>query len=115
MTEAQETKRQNFIARAWRGEERLKVIFFMGYFPFRFILHAALFFSFFIVSGPCAGSSPIYFYTVVLVLVTYLIWIYVSCWRCAFNAINKFYGYAVRAIIAFDLLGSIFFTTVMFF
>jgi|GEM_PF-5168210 len=77
-----------FIKRAWRGEAKLWVVFWLW--GFLFPLLASLLLTFVIAAVP-ALTIPIG----VLWLV-YVVWWIVAVWKCSFNVGARFWGYLAR-------------------
>ena len=92
----------SFIATAWRGREKLWKVYWLygvvGGIALSFLMGFLL---------PWLGTSGGFTYFAVLTL--YSLWLWVSIWRCAFNANWKIGGYILRFLtvigLAFTLLG----------
>lgn len=87
-----------WIKRAWRGEERLWIVFW---------LHGVLLGL--ILSMVCMDFIPNAFGAVAAIVsgsfyLVYYIWNTVSQWRCAFNTNWHFWGYVVRVMIVLTFI-----------
>jgi len=95
----------SFIGRSWRGEERLWKVFWL----YGFLLGICIQIVFAVLSIALAhaspslagfGSIPIGIFSLV-----YYIWLYISMWRCAFNADWTIFSYIVRLFVGIGAVG----------
>ena len=93
-----------WIKRAWRGEEKLWVVFW-AYDVIVFLIVKECIRTYAESSISNEGRLPIIVIFAIAFLI-YFIWLNVSLWRCAFNAQRKEWGYLVRFIIIIQI-GSI--------
>ena len=80
----------HWIKRAWRGEERLWRVFWIG----GVILDIG-----FTAIKKILGHTETTDFVYAIVALIYLVWLFVSEWRCAFNVKWKGWGYIVRGLI----------------
>ena len=95
-------KLENFILNYWSGKEKLwKAFWLIG-------IVGRIFVAFFIIIFSLIGNSIGLTWSVailsLLFVLIYIIWSFVSIWRCAFNTQNKNWGYVARIFISMDLL-----------
>jgi hypothetical protein len=81
-----------FIGKAWRGEQRCWIVYWL-YGNLASIGWMVLF-------TLMKGLPPVTMLGGFAVYVVYAVWLVVSQWRCAFNLDWKFWGYVVRFITA---------------
>lgn len=79
-----------FIVRAWRGETDLWVVFLIYNMAGGFLVGKLI---------QAAVDTGIPMWLAYLVASPYIIWIYVSIWRCAWNTENPVYGFLARAYL----------------
>ena len=80
----------SIINKAWRGEEKLWKIFWLG----------LLFLAFISALGKVLVQNlPPFALFYGLFRLAYIIWWLVSLWRCAFNVSARFWGYLARALV----------------
>lgn len=98
------------LRRCFQGEERLwKVFWAYGFFGSGIVLAVSMGVIFFLgvfglAVNPSQLESGIYGGGIGVVLaciliVPYVFWLSVSLWRCAFNCVNRMWGYAARGLV----------------
>ena len=80
----------NQIKAAWKGDEKLWKVFWVFFLPVAIPLGIARFF---------AGWYVIQYESLVFAVLIWAVWVYVSLWRCAFNARWPGWGYIIRAFV----------------
>jgi hypothetical protein len=96
---------QSAIAKVWRGEERLFVVFWWYYVVASFVLGPGL-----AVAVPLLlpfVPRAIGIWSAYAIGAAYFVWISVGLWRCAFNVESRAWGYVVRIVVILDILGAI--------
>ena len=88
----------NILLRAWRGEERLWVVFWIYNLLFSFVLN------WYLDNVQISVESGFFVYWFIPCVAVYIAWISVSLWRCAFNVSFRFVGYAVRFSIILPIV-----------
>jgi hypothetical protein len=88
------------IIRAWKGKERLWRVYWLYHGLYGFALATA-------VSKTRLLSIPSITNAAYVFLIIYLIWVYVSIWRCAFNVERKAWGYVARGMVPVLILFAI--------
>jgi hypothetical protein len=93
------------ILAAFRGQERLVIVFWAYYVGLGFIMGmiAGIFFG--IASE--TGHTSIGVVSLIFILLPYYLWAMWSLWACAFNAQWKGWGYVVRGIVLLSIAGSV--------
>ena len=99
-------KLENFILNYWSGKEKLwKAFWLIG-------IVGRIFVAFFIIIFSLIGNSIGLTWSVailsLLFVLIYIIWSFVSIWRCAFNTQNNNWGYVARIFISMDLFVGIY-------
>ena len=80
----------NQIKAAWKGDEKLWKVFWVFFLPVAIPLGIARGF---------AGWFLIQYESLVFAVLIWAVWVYVSLWRCAFNARWPGWGYIIRAFV----------------
>jgi len=85
-----------------RGRERLTKVFWVYYLAGATLLTVV----------PHLAAEPLYdrgvplwcFILFAVIQVSYLLWVHVSLWRCAFNVANRVWGYLARVLVCVAIL-----------
>lgn len=91
-----------FFLNYWYGEEKLWKAFWLIGILGRILV--ATFVIIFALIGKSIGLTWSIAILSFLFISIYIIWSFVSIWRCAFNTQNKNWGYVARIFISMDLL-----------
>ena len=104
-------KFEQFLLSYWNGEQKLWKAFWIIGIIGRILL--ASFVIFFAILGKSLGLTwSITILSFILVII-YILWSFVSIWKCAFNVKNKTWGYAARIFISADLIAGIYQTIII--
>ena len=92
---------ESFLLNYWNGKKKLWQAFWLiGIFG-RILL--AIFIVIFTLIGKAIGLTwSIGILSLIFILI-YIIWSFVSIWRCAFNVKNRIWGHIARVFISMDL------------
>ena len=99
-------KLEFFFLNYWHGKERLWKAFWLIGILGRILV--ATFVIIFAIIGKSIGLTWSIAILSFLFISIYIIWSFVSIWRCAFNTQNKNWGYVARIFISMDLLTGIY-------
>ena len=91
-----------FFLNYWYGKEKLWKAFWLIGILGRILV--ATFVIIFALIGKSIGLTWSIAILSFLFIAIYIIWSFVSIWRCAFNTQNKNWGYVARIFISMDLL-----------
>ena len=87
------------IYKSWGGQEKLwKVFWIYG------VLFALPFVAAFLIAGKIGTFLLV---LVGLIYLIYLVWVYVSMWKCSFNCGWRGWGYIVRVLVVLNVLSMV--------
>ena len=103
---------KKYIIRAWKGEERLWIVFWLyGVLGLSFLTILQIFLQAVGTSAEKNGHSTtgivIIMSFITIFAIAYIVWAICSLWRCAFNAKWKWLGYLSRGYVLWSVLSSL--------